>query len=141
MSRYAQAIADAICKGFCWVCNSFFADVMLRQTEKFCNCLGILLSTYLAPEFVQIGLTPSPPSVCFHSLFKDHFPPSTTNIFWMTPHMLFRMKHMLKNFFKRHEIRDCCEYCYWSNNNFLMNDCKSSTYYFAFKMRMASRNQ
>ena len=29
----------------------FFADALLRQTEKFWICLSILLLTYLAPEF------------------------------------------------------------------------------------------
>ena len=35
MLRYAEAIADEIYKGFCWVFGSFFANILLTQTEKF----------------------------------------------------------------------------------------------------------
>ena len=51
MPRYVKAIADVIYKGFFWVFGnllSFFADVLLRQTEKFRNHLGISLPVYLA---------------------------------------------------------------------------------------------
>ena len=34
--------------------NKFFADVSPKQTEKFWNRLGILLSTYLATEFWRL---------------------------------------------------------------------------------------
>ena len=55
--RYVKAIADVIYKGFFWVFGSllsFFADVLLRQTEKFQNHLGISLPVYLAPEFWKL---------------------------------------------------------------------------------------
>ena len=52
MSR--QVIVDVIYKGFCRVFSSFFADVLPRQSEKFGNCLRILLLTYLAPEFRRL---------------------------------------------------------------------------------------
>ena len=62
MPRYAEASADVIYKGFCWVFGSFFffffffADALPRQTEKFWNGVGILLPTYLAPEFRRLWL-------------------------------------------------------------------------------------
>ena len=57
LERYVKAIADVIFKGFFWVFGSllsFFADVLLRQTEKFRNHLSILLPVYLAPEFWKL---------------------------------------------------------------------------------------
>ena len=38
MLKYLKIITDVINKGFCWVL-AFFADIMLRQTVKFWNCL------------------------------------------------------------------------------------------------------
>ena len=40
--------------GFCWVFGNFFADILPKQSEKFWNCLIILLLTYLAPEFRRL---------------------------------------------------------------------------------------
>ena len=51
---YAKAIAGMIYEGFWWVFGCFFADALPRQTEKYWICLGILLLTYLAPEFWRL---------------------------------------------------------------------------------------
>ena len=56
MPTYATAIANVIWKCFCWVFSSFFSNVLLRQTEKFWNCLSILLLMYWAPEFQRLLL-------------------------------------------------------------------------------------
>ena len=55
MLRHAKAIAPVIYKGVYWVFSRFFADALLRQTEKSWNCFGILLPTYLAPEFRRLS--------------------------------------------------------------------------------------
>ena len=72
MPRYVKAIADVIYKGFFWVFGnllSFFADVLLRQTEKFRNHLGISLPVYLAPEFWKLkhnNNSTQANSICVH---------------------------------------------------------------------------
>ena len=54
MPRYVEAFADVIYKGFYWVFGSFFADALPRQAEKIWICLGIILPTYLGPEFQRL---------------------------------------------------------------------------------------
>ena len=41
---------------FHWVFSSVLTDILLNQTEKFWNCLGILLLAYLAPELQKQAL-------------------------------------------------------------------------------------
>ena len=54
MLRNVKVIADVIYKDFYWVFICFFADTLVRQTEKFWIYLEILLPTYLAPEFRRL---------------------------------------------------------------------------------------
>ena len=54
MPTYAEAIANVIYKGFCWVFGNFFDSILPRQTKKFWNRLNILLPTYLAREFWRL---------------------------------------------------------------------------------------
>ena len=55
MPSYAEAIADVMYKSFCRVVDSFFANALPRQTEKFRICLSILLPRHLAPEFRRVN--------------------------------------------------------------------------------------
>ena len=58
MLKYLKIITDVINKGFCWVL-AFFADIMLRQTVKFWNCLiyiHIYIYIYICSEFIHWAL-------------------------------------------------------------------------------------
>ena len=90
MLRYPEATANVICKGFCYVFGSLFADVLPKQTEKVRRCLRILLPTPLPPEFQRLynnKVYHIPHLVKLaHPCFSKFLDPSMDLIFfWISP--------------------------------------------------------